>query len=80
MALLLPLVLICPNTQDLFAKVQGSLASRVYQNNATFWPLFKQINGIHWQQNTTWAIVIALALVTGLLTLSQVSEFLYFQF
>jgi len=75
-----PLVLILPTTQDLFYKVSGSLNKKHYENSATFWPFHSKFNFIYWQENKFWAVLISFALVSGLLTLSQVSEFLYFQF
>jgi alginate O-acetyltransferase complex protein AlgI len=76
----LPLVLILPTTQDLFYKVRGSLSSKNYDKNSTFWPFYNKLSLIYWKDNKFWAVIISFALVFGLLTLSQVSEFLYFQF
>jgi alginate O-acetyltransferase complex protein AlgI len=76
----LPLVLILPTTQDLFYKVNGSLSSKNYENSSTYWPLYTKFRLIYWKDNKFWVAIISLALVSGLLTLSQVSEFLYFQF
>lgn len=77
---LLPLVICFPNTQDLFSKHNGSLSSKSFESQNTFWPYFKLAQHIQWQTNKIWAVIISLALVAGVMTLSQVSEFLYFQF
>jgi alginate O-acetyltransferase complex protein AlgI len=78
--ILFPIVLVFPNTQDLFNKYQGSLSDKSYNSRATFWPFFSKIKNIYWKENMIWAVFISTMLVTGMLTLSQVSEFLYFQF
>ena len=78
--IVLPLILILPNTQDLFYRVNGSLSNKNHENVLTFWPFYKKFSSFSWKENKTWAAVVSLALVFGLLTLSQVSEFLYFQF
>ena len=77
---LLTTVLVLPNTQDLFSKYQGSLSSLSYLKQHSFWPLFSWVQQRNWQQNSLWAAIIAVAFGFGVLTLSQVSEFLYFQF
>jgi len=77
---ILPLVLILPNTQDLFYKVGGSLSNKNYQYNNALWPFHSKLNQIYWKKNKLWVTVISIALVCGFLTLTQVSEFLYFQF
>lgn len=76
----LPFVLFLPNTQDLFFKENASLSKKKHENTSTFWPFYKKFSLISWEANRFWGVLISLALVSGLLTLSQVSEFLYFQF
>lgn len=78
--LILPLALILPNTQDLFATSEGSLSKKSYIKDSAYWPFYEKVKNLHWQPNTVWALVVATALVAGFLTLTQVSEFLYFQF
>jgi hypothetical protein len=77
---LFPCVLTLPTTQDLFFKVNGSLSRVQYEKSLAFWPLFSKVNKLYWKDNKFWVGFISVALVFGLLTLSQVSEFLYFQF
>lgn len=75
----LAIVLIAPNLQDMFNHVTFSTASYSFrtQNAIGFADKIKRIK---WSKNTKWAAGIALFLSLGVLTLSQVSEFLYFQF
>lgn len=75
-----PFVLLSPNTQDLFFKAGASLSTRNYDKKSTFWPFYKNLSFIYWKSSRFWAVAISLLLVFGLLTLSQVSEFLYFKF
>jgi len=79
-ALLLPMTLLLPNTQDLFSKHKGSLSQKTYELTNAYWPYFSIGNKIQWKENVVWATIISFALITGIMTLSQVSEFLYFQF
>ncbi|MEC9262468.1 MAG: hypothetical protein VYD53_14075, partial [Pseudomonadota bacterium] len=78
--LLLVVVLTMPNTQDIFSRVAGSLSKLSYDRRDTFWPGINLVSGIGWKANTRWALISAILFVAGVLTLSQVSEFLYFQF
>jgi len=44
---------------------------------------FRELRGagmLKWRFNNRWAVVVAIASLAGILTLQQVSEFLYFQF
>jgi len=75
---LLAFVLILPNIQDLFAKERGTLSKYSYIKDNTFWPMWSQ--SISWSSSRKWAVFSGACLALGILTLSQVSEFLYFQF
>jgi len=77
---LLVACLILPNTQDLFAGINGSLSKLKSEHKNTFWPFYKQFSLSAWNNSRGWAFSISVMLVFGMLTLSQVSEFLYFQF
>ncbi len=73
-------VIMLPNVQDLFCKVKGSLNQHSFQTNNTFWPTIGFFKDKPWSNSISWAILTGIALAMGMLTLSQVSEFLYFQF
>jgi D-alanyl-lipoteichoic acid acyltransferase DltB (MBOAT superfamily) len=77
---LLIFVLTLPNIQDLFFKKQGTLSKFNYENQSTFWPARQFILGFTWSDTRRWALFSGTCLALGMLTLSQVSEFLYFQF
>ncbi|MEZ5571753.1 MAG: MBOAT family O-acyltransferase [Halioglobus sp.] len=64
-----------PNVAQVFQKYDPVL----YENDK----VFKGIRGsrmFSWDYSYRWAITVALAGIAGILTLQQVSEFLYFQF
>jgi alginate O-acetyltransferase complex protein AlgI len=51
----------------------------VYEDDRTFAGL-RETGLLAWNYQTAWAITVAIAGVAGVMTLQQVSEFLYFQF
>jgi D-alanyl-lipoteichoic acid acyltransferase DltB (MBOAT superfamily) len=77
---LLIFVLTLPNIQDLFADKKGTLSRLKHEVNNTFWPVHKLLLTISWSDTKLWAMLSGVCLALGILTLSQVSEFLYFQF
>ncbi len=77
---LFPCVLLLPNTQDIFSSVKASLSQLKFDKTSALWPLHSSVQKMVWRQTTRWAIVCAIALSLGFMTLMQVSEFLYFQF
>lgn len=78
--ILMPICLMLPNTQDLFFSVKGTLNSRNFDTANSVWPLYNKLKVISWSCSFNWSLIIALALSLSVFTLSQVSEFLYFQF
>ncbi|PIE37694.1 MAG: membrane-bound O-acyltransferase family protein [Gammaproteobacteria bacterium] len=79
-ACLTPIVLIMPNTQDMFAKVQFSLSRLSFERHDAFWPLCNTMKKLSWKQTARWAVLTGLLFSLSILTLTQVSEFMYFQF
>ncbi len=77
---LIVFVLTLPNIQDLFFKNQGTLSQFNYEKVSTFWPYRRFFSEISWVDTKRWAFFSGACLALGILTLSQVSEFLYFQF
>jgi hypothetical protein len=51
----------------------------LYENTRVFESM-RRARFMSWDYNNRWAIAVAVAGVAGILTLQQVSEFLYFQF
>ncbi|NQX88205.1 MAG: MBOAT family protein [Halioglobus sp.] len=70
-----PIALLMPNMAQLFSKYDPVL----YENDKVFTDI-RSSQTIRWDYNNRWALAIAVAGVAGVLTLQQVSEFLYFQF
>jgi D-alanyl-lipoteichoic acid acyltransferase DltB (MBOAT superfamily) len=71
--------LLMPNLQDLFNNVRFSTEQYSYRtsNSVTFVSFLRNVN---WQPKRRWVLISAICFSFGILTLSQVSEFLYFQF
>ena len=67
--------LFLPNVAQLFNDYDAVL----YENDRAFRQV-RASGGVSWGYNTRWAAAVSVAFVLGLMTLSQVSEFLYFQF
>jgi alginate O-acetyltransferase complex protein AlgI len=61
--------LFLPNTQEIMAKVRPAL--RVFPKAPRY---------IVWQPTVRWAVFTACVFLIALLHLSQITEFLYFQF
>ena len=69
------IALLIPNVAQLFSKVHPVL----YENDNVFRDI-RSVSRMRWRYSNRWAFAIAVAAVAGVLTLQQVSEFLYFQF
>ncbi|MEZ5503649.1 MAG: MBOAT family O-acyltransferase [Halioglobus sp.] len=69
------IALLMPNVAQIFARHDPVL----YENDKVFRDI-RAARFFSWSYSTRWAVAIAAALVAGILTLQQVSEFLYFQF
>ena len=68
---LLPLTLFAPNTQEILARFQPALDFHGSALPAT---------RLVWRPSSRWAMLVSLMVAGGLLSLSRVSEFLYYQF
>jgi len=66
-----------PNTQQLMSRFEPALDSHV---RATAQPFRSFWHRLTWNPSPIWALPIALMAVTAFLSLSSISEFLYFQF
>lgn len=67
---LLPIVFLAPNTQQIMVRFKPALDC----------PHAGQHNQFVWRPGRGWAVLMAVVLTAGLLSLAQPSEFLYFQF
>jgi D-alanyl-lipoteichoic acid acyltransferase DltB (MBOAT superfamily) len=63
-----------PNTQELLARVQCAWNDRKYSKQEL------EDQWIAWQPSVPWAVAVSLAFVACILGLSQMSEFIYYQF
>lgn len=79
-AVLLVIVLVIPNVQDMFNWTKCSLREQQFDTTDSVWPLLSWVRKMQWKESMGWALASAVCLAFGLLTLFQVSEFLYFQF
>ena len=70
------LAFFAPNLAQIFHRAEPVL----YENDAAFKGFRKSKGVCEWTLSGKWAVVTALMFLFGVLTLSQVSEFLYFQF
>jgi alginate O-acetyltransferase complex protein AlgI len=68
-------VWLLPNTQEIMRRYEPALAGEGWQSRIPMWSSI-----LTWQPNRRWAILAAVILVWGILGISRVSEFLYFQF
>jgi hypothetical protein len=69
--LLLPLTIFAPNTQEILGRFQPALDFHGSALSAKW---------LAWQPSRKWGMLVALIVTGGLLSLSRVSEFLYYQF
>lgn len=79
-AILLFIVLVMPNVQDMFNWIKCSLRNQHFDTTDSVWPMLSLARKLEWKASMGWAVASAVCLALGLLTLFQVSEFLYFQF
>jgi len=79
-AVLLPIALFFPNTQQIMLRIEPAI--NLYKpNEKNEFTVFRTLqNRICWQPNIRWAGIIGLIGAFGVLALTSVSEFLYFQF
>jgi alginate O-acetyltransferase complex protein AlgI len=68
-------VFFLPNVAQIFSRYEPVL----YENEKAFSSI-RTAGSLSWGYKNGWALAVAIAGVAGVLTLQQVSEFLYFQF
>jgi D-alanyl-lipoteichoic acid acyltransferase DltB (MBOAT superfamily) len=69
------IALALPNVAQIFHRAESVL----YENSRIFGDI-RGVSWMDWSYKTRWAFIVAMAGIAGILTLQQVSEFLYFQF
>lgn len=79
LALLLPIALIMPNTQQIMEHFDPAVDTRASSDADELRPS-RALLGIRWRPNIPWAVVCGTAAALGVLAMTSISEFLYFQF
>ena len=77
---LLPIAIILPNPQQLLSKFNPAFDVHTPSTTHSIQPFLLTIQKIKWKPEAQWAIIIGLILCVGILALTSISEFLYFQF
>lgn len=80
LALLLPVALIMPNTQQIMADYEPALNPHLGQDHEELRPLYKTLTRVRWRPSRIWALTVGTIAGLGVLAMTSVSEFLYFQF
>ncbi len=80
-AALLLIALIPPNILQIMRAYEPAITlPQPYPEPTKLAPFSRAFTGLHWQPSTGWAVAVAAMSVMGILALSQVTEFLYWQF
>lgn len=80
LAFLLPVALLLPNTQQIMVRFEPALHPHQCEDAQELSPLRRWVERIRWQPNAGWAVVIGVVAALGVLDMTSISEFLYFQF
>jgi len=78
--LLFPLSIVMPNTQEIMRNFDPALDVNKTNSIHSISPFEKLAQKITWQPNLAWACIAGLIAALGILALTNISEFLYFQF
>lgn len=79
-ALLLPVALILPNTQQLLERYAPAIRIPDPPSDAEIRPLEAFCARLRWSPTVRWAAALGILAAMGILALTRISEFLYFQF
>jgi len=80
LALLLPVVVAAPNTMQIMRRYRPTVNRFLNPENYAVQPFATPMGQIVWRPGPAWAWLTALTAAAGILALSSISEFLYFQF
>ena len=81
MAVLLAVALVPPNILQLLQTYEPAITMPVpYAKDPRMAPLRSVFARLAWQPNAGWAVTVAAMSLLGILSLNQVTEFLYWQF
>jgi D-alanyl-lipoteichoic acid acyltransferase DltB (MBOAT superfamily) len=74
------ITLLAPNTQQLLRRFSPALGVHHAEPEASIRPADRWLGSLRWRPSAAWAIATAVLSALGILSLSRISEFLYFQF
>lgn len=80
LGLLLPLTLLMPNTQQIMSRAEPTLEAYHSAPRNEFSPLGWLTQQVAWNLSSTWAMLCGITMALGILAMTRISEFLYFQF
>jgi len=74
------IVWVMPNTQQIMARCEPAFAFDFDRQMAEIPDLLKRAKVLFWRPSPTWAVVVGLAFAASLVSMTKISEFLYYQF
>ena len=77
---LLPLALAMPNTQEFMERAEPALRPYRGRTADEIRPFARLQAAFRWQPSLRWAVIVGMLASAGILAMTRVSEFLYFQF
>ena len=77
---LLPVTIFMPNTQQVMASFKPALKLLQSEGRHELRALLTLSTKLKWQPTTQWSVLIGLLAALGVLAMTRISEFLYFQF
>lgn len=80
LAFLIPVALIMPNTQQIMARFEPALRPHQSEDRQELIPMSFWVERVRWQPTAGWGITLGIIAALGVLSMSSISEFLYFQF
>tara|TARA_R110001599_G_scaffold344541_1_gene568157 strand:- start:595 stop:2169 length:1575 start_codon:yes stop_codon:yes gene_type:complete len=78
-AMLLPVALLCPNTQQIMRTAEPALNMHQCQPSDEL-PMPSALSRLRWEPSARWALLIGFLATVAIFAMTRVSEFLYFQF
>ncbi len=77
---LFPIALILPNTQQIMSRFEPGLQLHTAEDRAELRPAIRIHSRLTWRPSASWALNMGVIAAFGVLAMTRVSEFLYFQF
>ncbi len=77
---LFPIILCLPNTQQIMSRIEPAINLYSANEQTELSPCSKLLRKLYWKPSLLWATFTAISCTCGILAMTRVSEFLYFQF